>query len=174
MESKKRFEDNYPLVLHMYKRSFTEFSAYAEDLIQEGSLALWRACTNYKENQETQFSTYACVCIKRAMLNYVNRFIKKSSHTVSFDSVVAEDGEGRELYLSDIIGSEDDPTDMCFIEDCILKLPQLKQSIIHKLIDGYTQVEIANLLHVSQSYVCRCLNQFRIILTEELNNEQKS
>lgn len=171
-ELKKRFEENSSLVGYIYHRNFSEYSTYQEDLFQEGYMGLWKACVTFDETKSVQFSTYACTCIKRTMLTYIQRFILKHTNNISFDSIVSEDGEGRQLYLSDVIGLDDDPTERCFVDDCIQKLPELKKTIIQKLIEGYTQDEVAELLHISQTSVCRCLNQFRKILLEELHTHE--
>jgi RNA polymerase sigma factor (sigma-70 family) len=168
MTPEQRFEENMCLVGFVYQRKFHEYSAYQEDLIQEGFLGLWKACLNFDESRGIQFSTYAYTAIERTMMAYIDKFILKHSSVVSLNSVIAEDSEGNQVYLCDSLGTEEDHSIKYAIQDSLSKMSQKDQSILYKLMDGLTQDCIAKACHTSQPTVSRCLAKFRKILSKEM------
>ena len=50
---------------------YRNFGIPVEDLIQEGSIGLVKAIKNYQDNEKCKFSTYAYVCIRRAIIKTI-------------------------------------------------------------------------------------------------------
>ena len=48
-----------------------------DDLIQEGYIALARAFSKFNPDNETKFSTYAYVVVERALINVVEKYIRR-------------------------------------------------------------------------------------------------
>lgn len=61
-------EENMALVPFTINRYFPALSC-DEDAMQEGYIALWRACETYNPSK-TNFSTYAVRCIKNRLIGY--------------------------------------------------------------------------------------------------------
>lgn len=62
----------------------------ADDLIQEGLIALWIASERYDPSRGTSFATYASVCINNRYRDLARKS-KKTISTVPLDSVVKYD-----------------------------------------------------------------------------------
>lgn len=60
---------------YYYWTKFSKYSISVDDLIQEGKIGLYIASKKYTESKDVKFYTFALVCIKRIMMNYV------TSHT---------------------------------------------------------------------------------------------
>ncbi|MBS3741957.1 MAG: sigma-70 family RNA polymerase sigma factor [Candidatus Cloacimonetes bacterium] len=56
-----------------------------DDLIQEGTIGLWKAWQRYDESREAKFSTYAVYWIKKMISEAVEKDNKASLDAVSYD-----------------------------------------------------------------------------------------
>lgn len=167
MNPEQRFEENKQLVYYVFMRRFSSNSKnnlYKEDLIQEGMFALWRSCLNFKEEYNFAFTTYAVLSVYHAMLSYITRKMNKQPYTIPIESVVAEDKDGNELSLSATLSvpdeySEKDTLDV--ISKTLEDFPDCYKPIIEKVMQGYTQNEIGDMLNISQVKVSRSLKKFK-------------
>ena len=165
MTDTERFQKNCSLVGYVYQKEFAMYESYAADLIQEGNLALWKACKTYDESRGTTFSTFAYAVIRNAMRVYKTRVIEKHSGILSLDSPAGS--ENSEVTLKDILYAAEDNSAKYLIEVCLAKTPAKDQLILKRLMQGYTQEEIAHTYHMAQSTVSKCLNRFKKLLLEE-------
>ena len=166
-EEKKLFESNMSLVGYVYQRRFSSFENHHEDLMQEGYLALWKACLNFDPSRNIQFSTYAVPAIERRMRDYIQKFVMKHKLLISLDDVVSEDGEGRELHLYDILSLEEYSTAKQLINDALVQMKPKEQRVIRKLMEGYLQDQVSEELGISQSSISKYLTKFRKIISKE-------
>lgn len=173
MEPGKRFEENMPLVGFIFQKHFKRYvgTQYHEDLMQEGYLALWRACLAFNENLGYQFSTYAGTSIRFAMNSFLRKENKVSNRTVSIYDIIAEDGEGEEICIIDALSTA---PDINFTKEtvdlCIRELCDLDQKIVQAILSEHTQKETADMCNTSQSTVRRCLSRFRKLVAKEVEN----
>lgn len=173
MTPEQRFEENCPLVGFIFQKHFKRYTGtqYHEDLMQEGYLALWRACLTFNESLGYQFSTYAGTSIRFGMNSFLRKENKVSNRTVSIYDIIAEDGEGEELYLIDALSATPDISFTKEIVDlCIRELCELDQKIVQAILSEHTQKETADMCNTSQSTVSRCLRRFRKLIAKEMEN----
>lgn len=90
--------------------------------------------------------------------------MNKQPYTIPIESVVAEDKDGNELSLSATLSvpdeySEKDTLDV--ISKTLEDFPDYYKPIIEKVMQGYTQNEIGNMLNISQVKVSRSLKKFK-------------
>jgi len=159
-------QHNLRLVAHVVKKySQTE---EADDLISVGSLGLIKAINSYKLSHGTQFSTYAARCIENEILMLI-RANKKHKGNVSIEDILGVDDEANEITLGDL--SYDDEIDVeKIVENKILskRINEILKSHLsareYKIIcmryglNGsaiYTQMEVAERLGISRSYISR-------------------
>lgn len=102
---------NYENVINAIALSFNVPTSDRDDLRQEGLIALYRAVLRYDKSM-SGFSTFASVCIKRAMLTFIRDHVSKvgrDGSTVteisldeSFDDIIADDESlcPEEQYIS--------------------------------------------------------------------------
>ena len=162
----KLIEHNLRLVVFIAKK-YENTGVDLEDLVSIGNIGLIKGINTFSSNKNIKLATYASRCIDNEILMYLRKN-KKIKCEVSIDQALSLDGEGNELHLEDIIGTEKDliqnnieeSDDKKLIIKEILDLkPRDKEIMIlrYGLLgnDEYTQKEVAEKLGISQSYISR-------------------
>lgn len=138
-----------------------------EDLISIGTIGLMKAINTYDTGKNIKLATYASRCIENEILMYLRR-ANKIKGEISIDEPLNQDGDGNELLLSDILGSDEDvisrgledEVDKKLLKSAISKLNSREKNIM-ELRFGFitgnekTQKEVADMLGISQSYISR-------------------
>ena len=126
-----------------------------------------KAINTYDTKKNIKLATYASRCIENEILMYLRR-TNKLKGEISIDEPLNQDGDGNELLLSDILGTEydsisrslEDEVDRKLLKSAIAKLNAREKNIM-ELRFGFitgnekTQKEVADLLGISQSYISR-------------------
>ena len=99
-------ERNLRLVVYIAKK-FENTGVGIEDLISIGTIGLMKAINTFKTNKNIKLATYASRCIENEILMYLRK-TNKLKGEVSIDEPLNQDGDGNELLLSDILGTEPD------------------------------------------------------------------
>ena len=175
LEIKKTLvERNLRLVVYIAKK-FENTGVGIEDLISIGTIGLMKAINTFNTDKQIKLATYASRCIENEILMYLRRS-NRIKGEVSIDEPLNQDGDGNELLLSDILGTDPDITSRGIEEEVDKKL--LKASIeklnnrernIMELRYGFgtgkekTQKEVADML--------RNITKLHIKIREE-NNKQ--
>lgn len=162
----KLIEHNLRLVVFIAKKFESKLETL-EDLVSIGSIGLIKGINTYKIDKNIRLATYASRCISNEILMYLRKN-KKRLADVSFEEALSFDGEGNELHLEDILGTDDDVTykeyerkvDIKLLKDTIEDLDERdKQIMIMRYglnnTQEFTQKEVAELLGISQSYISR-------------------
>ena len=157
---------NLRLVAHIAKK-YTGTGQSADDLISIGTIGLIKGIDTYSSNRSTRLATYVSRCIENEILMYLRKNTNIKTE-ISIEEPLNVDWDGNELLLSDILGTESDTVNKNIeyeIEKSLLfealdKLGPREQQIIRMrfgLADGIerTQREVADQLHISQSYISR-------------------
>ena len=159
-------ERNLRLVVYIAKK-FENTSAGIEDLISIGTIGLMKAINTYDVKKNIKLATYASRCIENEILMHLRR-TNRLKNEISIDEPLNTDGDGNELLLSDIIGTDEDivfkniedAVDKKIIEESLKKLTKREKNIM-ELRFGFktgiekTQKEVAEMLGISQSYISR-------------------
>ena len=159
-------ERNLRLVVYIAKK-FENTGIGIEDLISIGTIGLMKAINTFNSEKKIKLATYASRCIENEILMYLRRN-SKSKSVVSIDEPLNQDGDGNELLLSDILGTDPDVTsrrieeevDRKLLRASIDKLSKREKNIM-ELRFGFTsgnektQKEVADMLGISQSYISR-------------------
>lgn len=101
-------ERNLRLVVYIAKK-FENTGTGIEDLISIGTIGLMKAVNTFNKNKNIKLATYASRCIENEILMYLRR-TSKIKGEVSIDEPLNQDGDGNELLLSDILGTDPDIT----------------------------------------------------------------
>jgi len=101
-------ERNLRLVVYIAKK-FENTGIGIEDLISIGTIGLMKAINTFNTDKNIKLATYASRCIENEILMYLRRS-NRIKGEVSIDEPLNQDGEGNELLLSDILGTEPDIT----------------------------------------------------------------
>lgn len=160
-------EHNLRLVVYIAKR-FDSTGIGIEDLISIGTIGLIKAINTFKAEKKIKLATYASRCIENEIL----MFLRKSSNTkseVSIDEPLNVDWDGKELLLSDVLGTDgdvtqkniEDETDRRLLKIALDGLGSRERNIVEMRFglsgggDEMTQKEVADRLGISQSYISR-------------------
>lgn len=159
-------ERNLRLVVYIAKK-FENTGVGIEDLISIGTIGLMKAINTFNLGKQIKLATYASRCIENEILMYLRRS-NRIKGEISIDEPLNQDGDGNELLLSDILGTEPDITsrriedevDKALLKSAILKLNNRERNIMELrfgFINGVekTQKEVADMLGISQSYISR-------------------
>ena len=151
-----------------------------EDFISNGTIGLVKAVGTFDPSKKIKLATYAARCIENEILMYLRR-THKLRHEVSFDEPISGDGDGNDLHLRDILGTEPDvvtkgieeQSDRATLRAAVEKLPERERSIITLRygLDGAperTQKEVADSMGISQSYISRLEKRILAKLQEDI------
>lgn len=150
-------ERNLRLVVYIAKK-FENTGVGIEDLISIGTIGLMKAINTFNTGKNIKLATYASRCIENEILMYLRRS-NKIKGEISIDEPLNQDGDGNELLLSDLLGTEQDITsrriedevDKTLLRAAIQKLSNREKNIM-ELRFGYisgtekTQKEVADML----------------------------
>jgi len=159
-------EHNLRLVVYLAKR-FENTGLELEDLVSVGTIGLIKAVGSFEPAKKIKLATYASRCIENEILMYLRKVVRRKLE-VSLDEPLNVDGEGNELLLGDILGTNGDvvyseietSVEKQLLMESISHLSKREQQIIFMRfgINGReekTQKEVADLLGISQSYISR-------------------
>lgn len=163
---KKLVERNLRLVVYIAKK-FENTGVGIEDLISIGTIGLMKAINTFNIDKNIKLATYASRCIENEILMFLRKSNKVKGE-ISIDEPLNQDGDGNELLLSDILGTDEDITsrhiedevDKKLLKESIVKLTP-REKYIMELRFGFndreekTQKEVADMLGISQSYISR-------------------
>ena len=179
-EARQRLiERNLRLVVYIAKR-FDNTGINIEDLISIGTIGLIKAVNTFQSDKNIKLATYASRCIENEILMY----LRKNSNTrteVSLDEPLNTDWDGKELLLSDVMGTEPDvvmrpleeDVDRQLLHAAVAKLAPRERDIIAMRFGlggrkELTQKEVADQLGISQSYISRLEKRIILRLKREM------
>ena len=150
-------ERNLRLVVYIAKK-FENTGIGIEDLVSIGTIGLMKAINTFNTGKNIKLATYASRCIENEILMYLRRS-NRIKGEISIDEPLNQDGDGYELLLSDILGTEPDITsraiedevDKALLNESIKKLSNREKNIM-ELRFGFvsgrekTQKEVADML----------------------------
>lgn len=159
-------EHNLRLVVFLAKK-YENTGVDLEDLVSIGTIGLIKGIQTFQSGKNIKLATYASRCIDNEILMHLRKN-KKTKTEVSIDASLSLDGEGNELHLEDVLGTDADivtreieeESDKKVMLQEVMKLKPRDRDIIvlrYGLLgnDELTQKEVAEKLGISQSYISR-------------------
>ena len=157
---------NLRLVVYLAKK-YENTGVPAEDMISIGTIGLIKAVNTFTPERNIKLATYASRCIGNEILMYLRKSSNRRQEA-SIDEPLNVDGDGNELLLSDILGSDEDlvsqrleqSAERATLRQSVALLSPRERQIMELrfgLLDGVerTQKEAADALGISQSYISR-------------------
>ncbi len=177
-------EHNLRLVVYIARR-FENTGVGLEDLISIGTIGLIKAVGTYKPEKAIKLATYASRCIENEIRMHLRKTAPLKSE-VPFDEPLSTDGNGNELLLSDILGTDHDlvirpleeDADRQLLGSALTKLEPREREIITLRFglggrEEHTQKEVAARLGISQSYISRLEKRIIARLKKEILREME-
>ena len=172
-------EHNLRLVVYLARR-FENTGINMEDLISIGTIGLIKAINTYRADKNIKLATYASRCIENEILMYLRKNAAQRTE-VSFDEPLSTDWDGKELLLSDVLGTDGDTVmrpieadvERKLLRDAVGKLSSREQDIITLRFGlggkkEMTQKEVADRMGISQSYISRLEKRIILRLKREI------
>ena len=172
-------ERNLRLVVYIARR-FENTGINIEDLISIGTIGLIKAINTFRADKNIKLATYASRCIENEILMFLRKNSSQRTE-VSFDEPLNTDWDGKELLLSDVLGTEGDvvlrpieaDADHKLLSDAVGMLSQRERDIITMRFGLWgqkelTQKEVADRLGISQSYISRLEKRIILRLRREI------
>ena len=173
---------NLRLVVYLAKK-YESSGVPTEDLISIGTIGLIKAVNTYSPDRCIKLATYASRCIGNEILMYLRKSSNRRQEA-SIDEPLNVDGDGNELLLSDVLGSDENQVGLRLEQDAeratlrrsVERLNPRERQIMELrfgLADGVerTQKEAADALGISQSYISRLEKRILHQLKAQLENE---
>lgn len=152
--------DNQKLVYHVIKQLHLYHKL--EDYLDVGIIGLCKAAKTFKSENNSKFSTYACICIRNNILMEIrNEKRQCNAYAISFSSII-NSSKDCDLTLEDILSDYELENDILNREELISLIISIKNlnKEDKRIIDLYfyqnkTQQQIAKILNMSQTNVSR-------------------
>lgn len=169
---------NLRLVVFIARR-FETTGINLEDLISIGTIGLIKAISTYRLDKKIRLATYASRCIENEILMHIRKIAPQKAE-VSLNEPINMDGDGNELQLADILGTDDDmiqrpledDVDLSILRHSLAQLPEREREIVCMRygLEGQkelTQKEVALIMGISQSYISRLEKKILLRLKKE-------
>ena len=170
---------NLRLVVYLAKK-YENSGVPQEDMISIGTIGLIKAVNTFTPARNIKLATYASRCIENEILMFLRKNSSQRTE-VSFDEPLNTDWDGKELLLSDVLGTEGDvvlrpieaDADRKLLSDAVGMLSQRERAIITMRFGLWgqkelTQKEVADRLGISQSYISRLEKRIILRLRREI------
>ena len=174
---------NLRLVVYIAKK-FDSTGIFLEDLISIGTIGLIKAVNTFRPDKNIKLATYASRCIENEILMFLRKSSQLKNET-SIDEPLNVDGDGNELLLSDILGSDEDivignleqEVEYNLVLNFVKSLNKREREIMELRfgLNGkkeHTQKQVADIMGISQSYISRL--EKRIIKQLKIDIEKVS
>ena len=182
-EAKQRLiEHNLRLVVFISRR-FENTGVNLEDLISIGTIGLIKAISTYRRDRNIKLATYASRCIENEILMHIRK-ISGQKAEVSLDEPINLDGDGNEMRLSDILGTDEDTVtgqleldaERKLLYEALRGLPEREREIVLMRFGlmgrrELTQKEVAGKMGISQSYISRLEKRIMGKLRREMERQ---
>ena len=173
---------NLRLVVYLAKK-YEGSGVPSEDMVSIGTIGLIKAVNTFTPERSIKLATYASRCIGNEILMYLRKSSNRRQEA-SIDEPLNVDGDGNELLLSDILGSDanavsqqlEQDAERAVLRSAVAALSARERQIMELrfgLTDGveHTQKEAADALGISQSYISRLEKRIIRQLKEVLERE---
>ena len=173
---------NLRLVVYLAKK-YEGSGVPSEDMVSIGTIGLIKAVNTFTPERSIKLATYASRCIGNEILMYLRKSSNRRQEA-SIDEPLNIDGDGNELLLSDILGSDanavsqqlEQDAERAVLRSAVAALSARERQIMELrfgLADGVerTQKEAADALGISQSYISRLEKRIIRTLKARLESE---
>jgi len=171
---------NLRLVVYIAKK-FDSTGINLEDLISIGTIGLIKAVNTFVPAKNIKLATYASRCIENEILMFLRKN-QNRRRELSFDEPLNSDGDGNELLLSDVLGTDSDTVsrdlendaERAMVRQAVCRLGCRERRIMELRFGlfgqrEHTQKEVADEIGISQSYISRLEKRILRRLRAELS-----
>ena len=163
----------YRAVVLSKARRYFLIGADKEDIIQEGMIGLFKAIRDYKQENDTSFSTFANICITRQILTAVKSATRKKhiplNTYISLDKTINDEENETTLIETLIDEFEQTPEDIVINKEILSKteniifsvLSKFETQVLIKYLEGKSYSDIAVILNKSEKSIDNALQRIK-------------
>ena len=161
-----------PLTVNLAKKliKYCNGGVDLNDLIQEGLVGLNEAINNFREDKETNFGTYAKLCIQRRMYSVV-KSTRTYKNKILNESISLEDEEENNIDKF-LIDNSNNPSDMleenAYQEEILKKLNEqltdLEKQVFELKKNYFNYKEIADILDKEPKVIDNTIQRIKLKL----------
>ena len=173
---------NLRLVVYLAKK-YEGSGVPSEDMVSIGTIGLIKAVNTFTPERSIKLATYASRCIGNEILMYLRKSSNRRQEA-SIDEPLNIDGDGNELLLSDVLGTDgdivmrplEDDVDHQLLRQALGRLPEREKQIVSMRFglggrQEKTQKEVADIMGISQSYISRLEKRIMLRLRREISRQ---
>lgn len=168
-DAKEELYKKYSALIHKeinrFKTKALSLGIEYSDLMQEALLGFMNAVNTYDEDNEAKFITYATMCIRRKLLNYIEKYSSIKSQTMN-NALSLDDDNSLLRFIKDT--NEKEPLNSVIytelvkeINEKIAVLNETEKTILEYAISGLKAEEIAEKLEMPVKKVYNTLYRAR-------------
>lgn len=157
-EQEQLVTDNHNLIYHIINK----FELATEEYYDVCAIGLCKAASTYDSSKDVKFATYAGVCIENAIKLELRNRKKYYARVYSLDRTFnnTSDGTGEISYVENITtGLSAYDEILPYQLDKVLNAREYK--LVALVLQDYTQVEIGNIIGISQAQVSRMFSKIK-------------
>lgn len=176
-DAMEKLLEKYRGLVRTEARKFFLAGGDEEDLIQEGMIGLFKAIQSYREEEDTAFSTFAVLCVRRQIYTTVtasNR--KKHSPLNHYISIFGETGDIETENLNSALGDPvENPEELMLQKEAIQdyyremdqKLSRFEKQVMEQYLKGEDYTEIAGKLGKTNKSIDNAIQRIRRKLSQD-------
>lgn len=169
------FEELYRIYEHLVyqiARNYFIMGADIDDIIQEGTIGLYKAVISFDENKQASFKTFASLCIKRQILSAI-----KSANTKKRKIMYQLFSKDEEKFYNLPSNKENPEESAISKENCNIihdeiqtTLSIFEQTVLAYYIEGFSYMQISERMGVPIKSVDNALMRIRSKLSHFLSD----
>ncbi|MDO4339661.1 MAG: sigma-70 family RNA polymerase sigma factor [Eubacteriales bacterium] len=157
--------EKYKELVRKRARAMYLIGGETDDLIQEGMIGLFKAVRDYREDKDTSFQTFACLCIDRQLYNAIQNS-NRQKH-MPLNSYISLSDEQDESSLGELWAENpesiiiDRETTQALEKEIQRMLSPMENKVLDYFLRGYSYAHIAELMGKSQKSIDNALQRIR-------------
>ena len=141
-----------------------------DDLIQEGTIGLFKAIRDFDENKESSFFHFAHICVTRQLASALEASNRKKHRPLNEYVSLSTKSDDDESSLEDFIGIDEDSPEKLILEKeqtqefwnkIRSNLSKMENNVLDLYLDGYNYNQIADLMKKSPKAIDNALQRIR-------------
>ena len=167
----------YGYIVKHYVRTMFLIGAESEDLMQEGTIGLFKAIRDYKSGTGASFATFATTCIKRQIDTAIKTYNRKKHNPLNESvSISVNPEEGKNDYEEEMqdrsVASNPELAVLmkekheAMLDKIDKELSPYEKKVVELYLEGYSHSDMAAKLGKEQKSIDNALSRIRVKLSK--------
>ena len=176
-DAMEKLLEKYRGLVRTEARKFFLAGGDEEDLIQEGMIGLFKAIQSYREEEDTAFSTFAVLCVRRQIYTTVTASNRKKHSPLNHHiSIFGDTGDRETENLNSALGDPvENPEELMLQKEAIQdyyremdqKLSRFEKQVMEQYLKGEDYTEIAGKQGKTNKSIDNAIQRIRRKLSQD-------